>query len=314
LASTEERNLHLEVVSQIPGNREFAELTLEWIAGARDLVFPGFDAALKDGLVPFDPPDPPGGRWMLRPPVALSARIYIQQHPDLRLGRRSKYTPRSWQRLADGLADAYPYAVSVLVGGVDELGENAGHGTSVRFTVRRQSAAPDVVRFEADIGAEFAPWRGLAGVQLDRASFIRDWTARVGACYGHVTDDANSWGTALEHKTGQPSWETVPRCRDALRGYSWVTVCPGELAGRLGGAGAIAASGAFTEVTEVAGGSVFLRATPTLDEYGDTAVRRVFEVLAPVLLPGRVEAPLPGEWIGRIVTGVDAADYQKDRD
>jgi hypothetical protein len=85
-------------------------------------------------------------------------------------------------------------------------GENAGHGTSVQFTVRRQSAAPDVVRFEADIGAEFAPWRGLAGVQLDRASFIRDWTARVGACYGHVTDDANSSGTALEHKTGQPSW------------------------------------------------------------------------------------------------------------
>jgi hypothetical protein len=314
LASTEVRNLHLEVVSQIPGNREFAELTLEWIAGARDLVFPGFDSALNDGLVPFDPPDPPGGRWMLREPVALSARIYIQQQPDPRLGRRSKYTPRSWQRLATGLADAYPYGVSVLVSAVDELGENAGHGTSVAFTVRRQPAAPDVVRFEASVGPEFAPWRGRAGVQLDRASFIRDWTARVGVCYGHVTDDANSWGTALEQATRQYSGETVPRCRDALRGYSWVTVCPQQLAGRLGGASAIAASGAFTEVTEVAEGSVFLRATPTLDEYGDAAQRQVFEVLAPVLLPGRVEAPLPGEWIGRIVTGVDAADYQKGRE
>jgi hypothetical protein len=91
-------------------------------------------------------------------------------------------------------------------------------------------------------------------------------------------------------------------------------VCPGELAERLGGAGAIAATGAFTEVTEVAEGSVFLRATPTLDEYGDAPMRDVFEVLAPVLLPGRVEAPLPGEWIGRVVTGVDAADYQKDRE
>jgi hypothetical protein len=62
----------------------------------------------------------------------------------------------------------------------------------------------------------------------------------------------------------------------------------------------------------MAGQSVFLQATRTFEEYDDAAMRRVFEALAPVLLQGRVSPPTGG-WTGRLVTGVDAADYAGER-
>jgi hypothetical protein len=43
-------------------------------------------------------------------------------------------------------------------------------------------------------------------------------------------------------------------------------------------------SGAFMEVTPVAGGSLFLRATPTIEDYDLTAAARAFSALAPALL------------------------------
>jgi hypothetical protein len=53
-----------------------------------------------------------------------------------------------------------------------------------------------------------------------------------------------------------------------------------------------------------------VRATPTLAEYQGTALRRVFQALAPVLLTRR---PDPMSWAtahGRVVPDVDAADFQ----
>jgi hypothetical protein len=77
--------------------------------------------------------------------------------------------------------------------------------------------------------------------------------------------------------------------------------CPGAQPVALGGARALAASAAFDEVTELPASQVFLRATPTLAEYWGTALRRVFEVLAPVLL---TRHPDPVSWAtehGRLV-------------
>ena len=51
---------------------------------------------------------------------------------------------------------------------------------------------------------------------------------------------------------------------------------------------------------------VWLRATPTINEFTGDRIRHVFEVLAPVLVTGRTE---DREGL-RIVSGVDAADFQ----
>ncbi|MGW1540888.1 hypothetical protein ACWCPM_11710 [Streptomyces sp. NPDC002309] len=74
--------------------------------------------------------------------------------------------------------------------------------------------------------------------------------------------------------------------RTYLRGYSWVTGVPSELAARLGGASCFAATGAFHAVRELRGGGLLLQATETLAGYDDRAMHAVFRALAPVLPPG----------------------------
>jgi hypothetical protein len=307
------RTLHVEVTSVVESREEFAALAVKWLSAARDLAFPGFDEAMdRDGWVPFDPPDPQYGDWLLGQPTPLLGGIHLQRKPGFHLDSHAKYSLRSWRRLVDGLESAYPYQIIVGFEMYDDEGKKAGRARSASFAVGREFD-PDVVRFDANMPDDIVGWTGSAELLQAWAVFARGWASEVGTCYGHVTDDASLSGTALERALHRWPGETVPRCREVLRGYSWVTICPAELAARLGGAGKLAATGAFCEVSEGAGGSVFLRATPTLEDYDQAAARKVFEALAPVLLTGRVEAEGTEGGASRVILGVDAADYQEER-
>lgn len=103
--------------------------------------------------------------------------------------------------------------------------------------------------------------------------------------------------------------ESVRDARRYLRGYAWVTVVPPELAVRLGGADALAATGAFHEVEALPHGGVWLRATESLDAYDAAAVRRVFHALAPVLPPGLPEITERSDFDWQLVEE-DAAAYR----
>jgi hypothetical protein len=65
-----------------------------------------------------------------------------------------------------------------------------------------------------------------------------------------------------------------------------LTIVPEELADRLGGEPALRRSGAFAEVRKLAAGGVWLLATGDYREYDQSAVERVFDVLAPIPRPG----------------------------
>ncbi|MER5666815.1 hypothetical protein [Streptomyces mirabilis] len=80
--------------------------------------------------------------------------------------------------------------------------------------------------------------------------------------------------------------ESLPEGREFLRGYAWVTVCPHELATRLGGSAGLKASGAFHRVVPLRQGGVLLQASQTLAGYTDQVMERVFVALAPVLPEG----------------------------
>lgn len=67
-------------------------------------------------------------------------------------------------------------------------------------------------------------------------------------------------------------------------------------------------TGAFYDVSTLPNGAVWLRATPTINEFTGEKIRRVFEVLAPVLVTG-VARDRHSEGF-RIIEGVDAADYR----
>ncbi|GGT13770.1 hypothetical protein [Streptomyces chromofuscus] len=92
--------------------------------------------------------------------------------------------------------------------------------------------------------------------------------------------------THLEAALRRPRRKSLRESRTYLRGYSWVTGVPGEVAARLGGASRLAATGAFHAVRELRGGGLLLQATETLAGYDDRAMREVFRALAPVLPPG----------------------------
>jgi hypothetical protein len=92
--------------------------------------------------------------------------------------------------------------------------------------------------------------------------------------------------TDLEAGLRRSRRKSLRESRSYLRGYSWVTGVPSELAARLGGRQGLAATGAFHRVEELRSGGLLLQASETLEGYSDHAMRGVFTALAPVLPPG----------------------------
>ena len=300
--------LRAELVLQVPDRDRFAELARAWFADTRATLFPDFDRGLNAGPPPepADDPDAPLG-----PPGGAGGAVWVRRKPTLLGGSRTRYSEQVWHQTLDGLAATYPFHTVLSAELLDERGHterNPFHGMTIG--VHRLHQHPDWVTFNLRESREDAS--PMPDDTQDRwAEFLRTWAARIGAPYGHVTDDPEIMGgTALEDATGLRPEDTVPRCHELLRGYSWVTVCAAEPAARLGGAPSLRESGAFAEVGELPGGPVFLRATTLVQEYSGEALRGVFRTLAPVLLPGR---PHPGSNAtrrGRLVPDVDAADYR----
>ena len=168
-----------------------------------------------------------------------------------------------------------------------------------------------VSRTEKVVPGDGKGWAESPELQDRWAEFVKRQAAGIGACAGFMSDDQfPGMDTTLEQAivTGPPGGEHDRRRREVLYGYSWVTIVPSELAAWLGGAAELAATGAFFEVSELPDGTLFLRATPTINEFTGDRIRDVFEALAPVLVTGRTR--FDGSYRPRLVEGVDAADYQ----
>jgi hypothetical protein len=306
--------LRAEVVTWTPSRERFAELATAWFTQVREFLVPEFDRRLKAGpSLAFDhlkDPSAPMG-----PPGGAHAMIQARTRPSPVGARWKRYTDRGWQRTLDGLARSFPYQTRLTAEALDDQGLLASPAQYLVVGVRRlhDNSGWVCLQVQAVRGDRGEPDAALPYPDRDQrrwAEFIKDQASRADACYAHVTDDPGSDGTALEDATIQRPDTTVPRCREVLRGYSWVTVCAAELAARLGGAAALAQSGAFDEVTELPGGQVFLRATPVIQDYQGETLMRVFQTLAPVLLTGRPNPVSSVTDSARLVKDADAADHQ----
>jgi hypothetical protein len=313
--------LQADIVARAASREEFATLAGGWLTATREELLPEFDRGLKAG--PSLAFDHRTDRYASMGPAGGAAGdLHVITKPTTLGGSTARYSDRAWEQLLGRLGRTYPFHISLTASALDGRSQYASPQSSLLIGVHRLHEHPEWVTLHVQHALGGA---GEAEARLPYpheaqprwAEFTRNWAARADACYAHVTDDAtNSGRTALERATartpdpsGRPRTPetTIPRCHEVLRGYSWVTVCAPELAARLGGAGALSASGAFVEVAELPGGQVFLRATRFIEDYQGDAVRRVFETLAPVLLAGRSRRPSRG---GRLVEDVDAADYQ----
>jgi hypothetical protein len=295
--------LQCELITEV-GNRErFADLAKGWVAGVREEVFPDLDRALAAGPVlyrrnPLEASvDIPWGE-----PGAVWAQLHINKGPEPIGGRRVLYTVRAWQRFLDGLAE-YPFTASIDIKPLDSRGQPAP-SRNVFIEVRRVPEAPDWVRFGYSAGDQVLH----PGTAARWLVFGKKWAETLQASSGTIGASTGDY-TALEYAIGAWPGETIPQAREVLRGYSWVTLLAGELARRLGGPEALAATGAFYEVAELKHGAVWLQATREPAGYEGEAVRRVFEALAPVLLTGLARKP-PQASPPPLVYEVDAANYR----
>lgn len=137
----------------------------------------------------------------------------------------------------------------------------------------------------------------LAGTEEEEAAvcaMLYDVAAANDPTYGEISLQVAGLpsGSLLErslghlgHQAKHRNWRVHPR--DQLKGYSWVTVVPGDLVERLGGVAALRATGAFHVVEALPAGGAWLKATERLADYDLAAAGRVFDALRPVLIKGR---------------------------
>ncbi len=129
-----------------------------------------------------------------------------------------------------------------------------------------------------------------AGYCTALVDFLASALRELNPAFARIEHDAFSDWSNVEVALMRDLDESLLEGRDFLRGYAWVTVCPRELATRLGGHEALEASGAFHRVVPVQGGGVLLQASETSSGYTDLVMERVFEALAPVLPGGEPRA------------------------
>jgi hypothetical protein len=220
------------------------------------------------------------------------------------------YSPESFEWMLTELANR-PLSAGFQLRQLDEAGVPYEGSGKLAVAVAVEEDQPEWVQLCAGstlFGAEHDPMRPQVSQRW--ADVLREMAERVDASFGHLCDDASAEGTALDatlFRGGEV--ESMLQGRRVLRGYSWVTVCPAELARRLGGRSALAATGAFAVVDQLPHGGVWLQATPDFASYDQRAVREVFKALAPVLPAGKPERD-PFDDRPRRLVWEDAADYR----
>lgn len=242
---------------------------------------------LDTGLMRVEMPPP----WETQTPSGRPfATVTVAPRP-WRNPRASVYAPKRLDQVIDRIGDPgqRPVHVSLSLGVLDTDGVPVAGGNLVlgldtseedpalaTFSLYRDASRPVTTFPDAvfDLGVDFL--RGLC--RAEDADFAG---AGDPAYAGHHT--------ALDAALRRDRDDSLREARRHLRGYSWITVVPRELAARLGGADALTATGAFAEVEALPPGGVWLRATDRAETYDAAAVRRVFSALAPVLPPGRPE-------------------------
>jgi uncharacterized protein YndB with AHSA1/START domain len=271
-----------------------------WVEAACQRLAPGWWSQLRDSL-PLGEHGLPGGVY---------AHVAVTPRPWQGRVDTEAYSPEALDRALGRLADR-PLEVAVQLRELDGRGRFfEGGGGSLTVSVSSFEDYPEVQlqAFGCVPGPEGEAWR--PDVSDRWARVLRAVAGQAETVFGCACDDVAGGMTALDHSLPRGGREmSVLEGREALRGYSWITVCPGGLASRLGGAAALRDREAFWDVAELPSGDVWLQATPDFAGYDDAAMLRVFETLAPVLPPGLPEPDVMEERRYRLAWR-DAAWYQ----
>lgn len=256
-----------------------------------ELVVPRYWAKLRAAL-PFDPtwkdldPPPP---WDPQTPTG-------QPYATITLNRPGA-GPRTAMYSEAKIADAIKKAEQLIILSLGELDADGVpiSNADLRLTWQCPDGEPGLVTFYMRRDDTREDHATFSDAVLDTCTQqLYDLCQREDLDFASVGDRFVESNTRLEWALHRKAADGMREARKWLRGYSWITVVPRELAERLGGARAMTESGAFWQVEALPSGGLWLRATERIDEYGPENVRRIFTALAPVLPPGQPQTTWRG--------------------
>ncbi|MEU1501290.1 hypothetical protein [Streptomyces sp. NPDC005732] len=296
--------LFAEINVEWPDPTTYEEMARAWLDGGFATLAGRHRQALEEG--PKLPTEAMRRSMPCGPPHAAWGFVSIARHDGRQLRRSSRViSARSMSWFLRQLADP-PRTATI---GLSVLDERGYPGRSpLRITVDRPEARdwPEAIDW-AVLSCRIPEGDLLDPTQQEVVlRFLRGISEGMDPSFANITYADGLGKTGLERTLGPPwkfPYETVPMSRQALRGYEWWTICPKELAGLLGGADALRATGAFHEVVRLPSGALWLQATKDYRDYGPDAYAAVFQALAPVLpagIPKRFDR-LHGEPAERIV-------------
>lgn len=177
-----------------------------------------------------------------------------------------KLTPKRWAEALAALADQ-PETVSVGVGQGERIGRASMNWAGDR-RLRLEASTPN---------------------DVDWSEFLVQVLGDADPVYGQVSSNATgaSVNTELDLALLRFPDDSVAEGRVKLRGYSWITIVPKELADRVD-------LSTMHKATPLPSGAVILQATATPAGYDAAAMNEVFRAVAPVLPAGKPKQ-LPGQ-------------------
>jgi hypothetical protein len=309
-------SLSLELDVDAASVGDLGALAFEWFDDVSRIALAEPRTVLEDGgdvpvALPFADPaswNPAGA------PVRLQSMVLVSSRRAKAFD--AKALPWLRERLGEGQERASLYFW--LTAGSEPDSPNVWYPS---LDVHRPGESPGWMRLGAYVRESIFLDRAR-GAEAQRLwlGILRSWAERVNPGFGQIEYGYDDFGTtgleyslppdiALEDRVAD---YTVAQCRRYLRGYSWLTVVPSELAAQLGGAAGLRRTGTFVEVAELRAGGLWLLATGDYREYGPEQVDRVFRALAPVLRPGRpVSKSYVIDGLPQRVVFEDAVDSQE---
>jgi hypothetical protein len=233
-----------------------------------------------------------GGVGPLGPEGTLVGTVEVQRWHDDRppTGEKRLFSDEGLRWLRGRVADDW-WRVHAWIGRLDETGQHTGDLFSA--SVRTVKESPGWLMLSATFPSSrfFGPDASVRQRWwLEAARSVAD---QLNPGYGQFSyysaGGATSWEwaapRALPFQQRRPEYRIGGAC-ETLRGYAWLTIVAQQQADRLGGTTALADTGAFVEVRQLASGGVWLLATEDFRDYDIDVARRIVGALAPLMPPG----------------------------
>lgn len=192
------------------------------------------------------------------------------------------YTEGSWEWFMRQVDSGNFYHAEVHLARVD--GQGAMIEPYMYFVVKKTPELDGWVHVVLQTGMDWL--YSHADLIASCVELFFDAAGELDASFGNWTEDGN-YRTQHELAMSLFPDNTIPKSREYLRGYGWLTVIPPEIALQLGGAARLDATGEFYSVRPLANGAVGLIACQRAQNYSPEIVERLGRLFADVLMPSR---------------------------